>query len=132
MKSLILISLIAFSLTVDLNKAVQHLVSHAHKKSKHMCAAYVAAALKAGGFKFTNQASAYMYHSNGIMKKIGFKQIPRGKPKKGDVYVQDRTKSHVHGHMAMYSGKQWVSDFFQNSDQVYSSDAGKRYYYRYG
>ena len=39
-----------------------------------------------------------MYHSNGIMKKIGFKQIPRGKPKKGDVYVQDRTKSHVHGH----------------------------------
>ena len=54
MKSLILISLIAFSLTVDLNKAVQHLVSHAHKKSTHMCAAYVAAALKAGGFKFTN------------------------------------------------------------------------------
>ena len=118
MKSLILISLIAFSLTVDLNKAVQHLVSHAHKKSTHMCAAYVAAALKAGGFKFTNQASAYMYQ--------------RGSPKKGDVYVQDRTKSHVHGHMAMYSGKQWVSDFFQNSDQVYSSDAGKRYYYRYG
>ena len=73
-----------------------------------------------------------MYHSNGIMKKMGFRSIQRGKPKKGDVYVQDRTKSHVHGHIAMYSGKNWISDFVQNSDQVYRSDAGKRYYYRYG
>ena len=132
MKSIILICFIVLSISIDLNKAVNHLVSHAHKKSIHRCAGYVAAALHAGGFKFKNQGSAYMYHTRGIMKKIGFKLIKRGNPKKGDVYVQDRTKSHVHGHMAMYSGKQWVSDFFQNSDQVYSSDAGKRYYYRYG
>lgn len=130
MKCLVLLLLFASIYTWNIDAAVHHLVSHAHAKSIGYCAAYVANAMQAGGLRFQRQPSAYMYHTNGIMRGMGFYLVPRGSPRKGDVYVQMNTRSHVHGHMAMYSGSQWVSDFFQASDQVYSRDAGERFYYR--
>ena len=116
----------------NIDAAVKHLIEHSHPKTLHMCAKYVADALYAGNLRFNAQPSAYLYHTNKILFNLGFKQISRPVlPQKGDVYVQNRTKSHVHGHMAMFSGQQWISDFRQNSDQVYSYDPGEIYYYRY-
>ena len=72
-----------------------------------------------------------MYHTYGILSNIGFSQISKGSPQKGDVYVENRTSSHPHGHIAIYDGNNWVSDFIQKTDTVHSSDRGTNYYYRY-
>ena len=115
----------------DAQKAADYARNHAGSSSKGQCAKYVADALiNGGGFSFTRQSSAYMYHTNGILSDIGFKQISKGNPKKGDIYVEDRTSSHVHGHIAIYDGSNWVSDFIQKSDRVHFTDQGTNYYYR--
>ena len=116
-----------------MDAAIKHLVSHAHSSSTGYCAAYVADALVAGGFKFKRQASAYMYRTNGILKGIGYREISKPSSfKKGDITVTDRNSAHPDGHMAMWSGSKWISDFVQNSEYVYRSNQPPVYYYRYG
>ena len=132
-KFIICLCLFAFIYSIDMDAAVRHLVSHAHPSSTGYCAAYVANALEAGGFRFARQASAYMYRSNGILKGIGYREISKpGSFKKGDITVTDRNSAHPHGHMAMWSGSQWISDFAQRSEYVYRSNQPPVYYYRYG
>lgn len=45
-------------------------------------------------------------------------------PEKGDIVVFNRTPNHFWGHIAMYDGKQWVSDFKQKSMFVYKYNKG--------
>ena len=132
MNKFILLCLIATICCGDINKAVSYLVSHANSKSVGLCAKYVADALQAGGFSFTRQASAYMYRTNGVLTKMGFKEISKGTPKKGDITVTENNSAHPHGHIAMYSGSKWISDFVQNSEFVYASNQPKVHYYRLG
>jgi hypothetical protein len=132
MRSLIIICAITFIISADIKKACTFLRKNAHKKSVGFAGKYVADALQYGGFKFTRQSSSYQYHKNGILRKMGFREIPKGKPKTGDIYVQDNNKTHKHGHIAMYCGNQWVSDFFQKNDQVFKTDPGAIHYYRFG
>ena len=116
----------------DVEEAADYARNHAGSKSKGQCAKYVADALMyGGGFSFTRQKSAYMYHTNGILLDLGFDEISRGSPEKGDVYVEDKTYTHPHGHIAIYDGYNWVSDFVQKTDRVHSYDQGINYYYRY-
>ena len=132
-KFIIFICIIATIYTVNIDVAVRYLMNHAHKKSTHYCAKYVANALAAGGFKFQRQGAAYQYRTNGILTKMGYKLINKPSSfKKGDITVTDRNKAHPYGHIAMYSGKNWISDFIQRSEFVYSSNQPKVYYYRYG
>ena len=132
MRSLIIICAITFIISADIKKACTFLRKNDHKKSVGFAGKYVADALQYGGFKFTRQSSSYQYHKNGILRKMGFREIPKGKPKTGDIYVQDNNKTHKHGHIAMYCGNQWVSDFFQKNDQVFKTDPGAIHYYRFG
>ena len=115
----------------DVSKAADYATNNANTKSTGYCARAVANALEHGGFTFQRQSSAYMYHTNGVLSNLGFKQIPKDSPQKGDIYVEDKTKTHPHGHIAIYDGKNWVSDFIQKTDTVHSSDGGTNYYYRY-
>ena len=132
MNKFIILCIIATIYCGDINKAVSHLVSHAKSKSVGLCAKYVADALQAGGFKFTRQGSAYMYRTNGVLKKIGYREISKPSSfQKGDITVTDRNSAHPHGHIAMYSGSQWISDFRQNSEFVYRSSQPKVHYFRY-
>ena len=132
-KVIIYLCLFAFIYSIDMDAAVRHLVSNAHQKSQGRCAAYVYHALEAGGFRFTSQASAYMYRNNGVLKSIGYNEISKPSSfKKGDITVTDRNNDHPHGHIAMWSGSQWISDFFQKSEYVYSYNQPKVYYFRYG
>ena len=109
--------------TFNIDSAVEYLISHSHTHSTKYCAKYVADALNAGNLQFNRQPSAYLYHTNGTLLNLGFKQISKPiNPQKGDIYVQNKTNSHVHGHIAMYSGQQWISDFRQTTDQVYISN----------
>ena len=60
-----------------------------------------------------------------LSKKIGYKQIDPAfdEPQEGDIYIIHRTRNHVYGHIAGYTGSEWVSDFKQNSYDVYKDDS---------
>jgi len=132
MKKIFLLCLFVFIESVDINKAVDHLVSHARSKSVGLCAKYVADALEAGGFKFTRQPSAYLYRTKGILTGMGYREIGKQSSyAKGDITVTDKNGAHEDGHIAMWSGHNWISDFVQKSEFVYSNNQPPVYYYRY-
>lgn len=100
-----------------------HAMRNALNKSAQRCALYVRRALQAAGYNVTPQASAYMYN-NGEMAKLGFKKIPTTnyRPQVGDVVVFNRTPKNPHGHIQIYSGSQWVSDFKQPGMMIYGEN----------
>ncbi|MCT6835871.1 MAG: hypothetical protein M3039_18080, partial [Acinetobacter baumannii] len=55
------------------------------------------------------------------LKKIGYKEINPAfdEPQEGDIYIIHRTRNHIYGHIAGYTGSEWVSDFKQSSYDVY-------------
>lgn len=125
-----------------MGKAIAWMVKNCGARSKHRCASYVASALIAGGFKVNRQASAYMYHRNGELARLGFKLVAQttqsgisSVSKVGDVIVWDRCPSSpAHGHIAINVGtrvhpKGYCSDFFHGTG-VYGRP-GAVYVYRH-
>lgn len=85
------------------------------------CARYVRKALQSAGYEFTPNPSAYQYASRGTLAKAGFTKISNNvAPQVGDVVVYNRTSKHPHGHIQIFDGNGWVSDFRQNSISPYS------------
>lgn len=109
------------SLTASLNgdapphRAAKFASQAAHASSKRRCALYVRKALQSAGYKFTPQESAYMYASKGILAGAGFTKLSNHNyvPQVGDVAVFNRSAKHPHGHIQIYDGREWVSDFRQ-------------------
>lgn len=98
----------------------------AHSRSRGLCAKYVRLALQAAGYKFTPNASAYQYATRGTLARAGFTKISNNsRPQVGDVVVISRSRKHPHGHIAIYDGRNWVSDFRQRNKSPY------REYYSY-
>ena len=97
MRILLILCILTFILSTKINKAASYLLKHGHKKSIYRCASYIASALLWAGFKFNRLGNAYQYYIKGVLRKLEFRQIKRGSPKKGDIYVQVITKSHIHG-----------------------------------
>lgn len=101
----------------DVDKAAAYLTQAAQSQSQHECARYVRLALKAGGCPtYIHPASAKDYDA--FLPKLGFKEvsITDYNPMKGDIIVikpPQNTKGHEHGHIAMYNGQKWISDFNQ-------------------
>lgn len=116
--------------------AMRYARQHAKSKSSGYCARFVANALQYAGIKFQRQPSAYMYHSNGILKKAGFGLVSTSlsgySPQPGDVCVVGRFNNHKHGHICIYDGRNWISDFVQRNPSPYSDGPGPLYFYRYG
>jgi len=125
-----------------MGKAIAWMAKNCGATSKHRCASYVASALIAGGFKVNRQQSAYMYHRNGELARLGFKLVAQttqsgisSVSKVGDVIVWDRCPSSpVHGHIAINVGtsvhpKGYCSDFFHGTG-VYGRP-GAVYVYRH-
>jgi flagellum-specific peptidoglycan hydrolase FlgJ len=100
-------------------KAAKLATEKAAGKSLGYCAKYVANALQGAGFKFTRQNSAFQYHTNGIMTGMGFVAINSTSYQIGDVVVWaahgGAGGGGVHGHIQIFNGKNWVSDFIQRS-----------------
>lgn len=100
---------------MDIGKAVAHLDASASRASKGKCAAYVRRAMLAGGLAIDPHplyAKDYgPYLINAGLKEVAAKNYA---PAKGDIIViQSYSAQDPAGHIAMYDGKQWVSDFKQ-------------------
>ena len=90
-------------------------------RSSGYCARYVRKALQTAGYEFTPNPSAYQYASRGTLSSAGFSKISNNmQPQVGDVVVYDRSSKHPHGHIQIFDGADWVSDFRQNSISPYS------------
>jgi len=124
----------------NLGGAITYLRKHAKPKSQkpHECAKYVRLAIEAGGINTTGRPiSAYKYKD--FLPTIGFKAIgkitgkanqtnwTKNNARPGDIAVMEHG---VHGHICMYDGKNWISDFIQNNMWVYGGD-GLCYIFRY-
>ena len=99
----------------SVDKAVKYLNSNASPKSTGYCAKSVRLAINAGGIDINpHPISAKDYGAS--LEKSGFESVltTNYDPVKGDISViQPYTNGSPHGHIAMYNGEQWVSDFMQ-------------------
>lgn len=71
-----------------------------------------------------------------FLPDLGFTQVDAEgyEPQAGDIVVFSAIKGHKHGHICMYNGKQWVSDFKQRSmysASAYRSDGTHTYWRRH-
>lgn len=103
---------------MDIDKAVKHLDDNAEDESQGYCATYVHEAISAGGVRIIPPKPAYAKNYGPTLEAAGFARIPVDNyvPQKGDVIlIQNYPGGNIAGHMEMYNGTSWVSDFKQKS-----------------
>ncbi len=96
---------------MDIKKSVAYLDAHAQGHSLGRCAEYVRKAVEAGGVHLVRHTSAKDYGAS--LEKVGFKAIAGTAYEAGDVAIIQPIPGHPHGHMTMFDGKLWISDFKQ-------------------
>ncbi|CAB1208509.1 CHAP domain-containing protein [Acinetobacter bouvetii] len=116
---------------IDINKFTGFLQSISSNTSSQKCAKSIRLALESAGARFQSHPVAAADWGSTLMN-IGYRQInPKfDAPKEGDIYIIDRTGKHTYGHIAGFTGKQWVSDFRQKSYDVYNEKGLTYKYYR--
>ncbi|MDR2153895.1 MAG: CHAP domain-containing protein [Burkholderiaceae bacterium] len=101
-------------MSFDIEGAVSYARLHAKPKSGSECAKFTRRAISKGGINIGHTESAKNYGPN--LEQAGFVRV-YGSPQKGDVVVMQSypgaTGPSVHGHMAIYDGFKWISDFVQ-------------------
>lgn len=115
----------------DIDKAVAHLDANAQSKSSGDCAKFVRKAINAGGI--TNiWGHAHAYYDSDQLVNYGFTKLGNNidniELKKGDIAAFASVTGHKYGHIAMYNGTQWVSDFRQNSFWVATAYSKEKKY----
>lgn len=110
---------------IDVKAAIRHLDFHAEERSQRWCARYTRQAIEAGGVTLQRAALARDYGPS--LEKVGFTPVADEgtyssyEAQPGDVVIFQAPPGRRAGHMAMYSGSQWVSDFRQRS--IYAGQA---------
>lgn len=114
----------------DIDRAVNWINSYSLSKSVGSCAKYVRMALEAGGMSTVGRPVAACNYTAFLPTK-GFKHIATlpnvqeqknfssSKARKGDIAVMSHGK---YGHICMWNGNQWVSDFKQSNMWPYSGN----------
>lgn len=64
-------------------------------------------------FKVSGIYPAYAYED--ILPRLGFAEIQESEVQQGDICVLSQNSKSGFGHIAIYDGKQWISDFKQKS-----------------
>ncbi len=115
----------------DVDKAVKHLQDNAAPPyGVGKCATYVRQAIEAGGLTVSRTGSGSAKDYGPRLVQAGFVVQPgTGTPYvKGDVALIDGfsknpakgiANDYPHGHLAMYDGSQWISDFKQTGTSPY-------------
>ncbi len=106
--------------------AVDYIIKHASVKSQSLCATYTRLAIAAGGINLKLAGDAKNYGDS--LLKAGFFALPQSVvPAKGDVaIIQPYPGGNVSGHMTMFDGKVWYSDFKQRD--MYPGPGYRRYH----
>ena len=103
----------------DGEEAGRYATENAEKKSIGLCAMYVRKAMIAGGIPLYQGANAWQYKY--LLPILRFEEIDKNEEKKvGDIVVFQPIGKRRFGHIAIWNGKQWVSDFKQRSIIVHS------------
>ena len=103
----------------DGEEAARYATEHASKKSVGLCAMYVRKAMIAGGIPLYQGGNAWHYKY--MLPILGFKEIDKKEERRlGDIVVFQPIGKRRFGHIAIWNGKQWVSDFKQRSIIVHS------------
>lgn len=131
MKKILIIIIITISLCVhrifakpydyNIDRACDYLTENALSKSHCCCAWFVMRAMQEGGCPI-GIAPAWYYKY--LLPKYNFKEVDSSNnyaPKKGDIIVIEKSENHIWGHIAMYNGKQWISDFKQKNMNPYKN-----------
>lgn len=116
---------------IDIEKFTSYLQGITRNTSTKMCARSIRIGLQSSGAKIVNHPVAAADWGS-TLQQLGYRKINLSfdRPKKGDIYIIDRTSEHKYGHIAAYSGTAWVSDFRQSGYAVYRSPNVKYTYYR--
>ena len=114
---------------IDIDKFINKLDSISARTSSARCARSIRIALQTAGAKFSNHPVAAADWGN-TLEEIGYQQIQPSfdNPQEGDIYIIDRTRKHRYGHIAGYTGSEWVSDFKQRNYDVYKGSVTYKYY----
>jgi hypothetical protein len=122
--------------------AAEYLREHALPKSVKRCGEYTRKAIEAGGVTLVQHHSAKDYGPS--LTAVGFLALPNppigdyrlgGRYFVGDVAVIEAFEDHPHGHMQMYDGSSWISDFVQRDfwpGQAYRNTQPSFQIYRFG
>ncbi len=99
---------------IDIDKFVKYMVDHAARGSKGDCAKACREGLEAAGID-TKDRPGDAKDYGPFLTRHGAEPVPEKdyKPQKGDIAVFDGNKQHPHGHVQVFDGKGWVSDFTQ-------------------
>lgn len=108
----------------NIDKTIAHAEKHHCQKSHSCCAWYVMRAMQSGGCPI-GILPAWAYRN--ALPFYGYQEVASGqgnllngfRPKKGDVVVIERGKHSIWGHIAIYTGKSWISDFKQKAMNPY-------------
>ncbi|WP_151708408.1 CHAP domain-containing protein [Acinetobacter brisouii] len=116
---------------INVSKFSIKLESISARRSSEKCARNVRIALQTAGADVSNHPIAAADWGR-TLEKNGYKQIKPAfnRPQKGDIYIIDATSDHVYGHIAGYTGSEWISDFRQSGYAVYREKDVEYHYYR--
>lgn len=141
MKKLIIFVLVSITLisgyciynqkyTYDIDKACKYVTENAAPRSKCCCAWYVMRAMQSAGCPIGIYPAWFYYK---VLPKHKFHEVSTDNytPIKGDIVVIENSEKHFWGHIAMYNGEQWISDFKQKKMNPYKEEYKWRIF-RYG
>ncbi len=109
-------------------KAADYATGHALKASAQKCAEYVNNALRAQGIKIWGHGRDV---AGNLLKTGKFQSIAyNGKyiAQKGDVMSIPSIAGHPHGHVAIFNGEYWVSDYIQTNKRGNTAAPGDDYF----
>src|SRR5690606_21684002 len=94
----------------NIDKLTSDLRDNTRNTSHQKCARGIRVGLQSSGAKIVDHPVAAADWGSTLMQ-LGYKKINASfdRPKKGDIYIIDRTQGHKYGHIAAYSGSAWVS-----------------------
>lgn len=99
--------------------AAKYATEHAESKSVGLCALYVRKAINAGGIPLYKCGSAWHYRH--VLPILNFHQVGKDAEREvGDIVVFQPIGGRKYGHIAIWNGTQWVSDFKQRNFIVHS------------
>jgi hypothetical protein len=100
----------------DVKKMVEKVNANAQPKSVGKCASFVRIAFQAGGGVVAQPYPISAKNYGPTLVANGFTEFPAEnyEPKLGDIIVFQAPPGEVHGHIQIFNGSKWVSDFTQN------------------